>query len=231
MSKRNPNNNKWVTKKYTRFFSTNDDLYEMWVLIALIDIPPFTCISTYEGDVITDTEYTANVKEIIKNTGGAKSGTEYGIENKTLVGIDGKALVIFPTDCKTGEISDLYKNALALYANEPSDYRVKRGGKLFTPTANSVLVANYDTNCVDLVASSGIKAGSQVLLYYGEAYKRRGYKANCPVPDFWVYQSRSNLVKMPTKLHESIAPVILKRNKKDPITFTWEKDNWVERSS
>jgi hypothetical protein len=229
MVKSNDNDNdKWAAKKYIRFFSTSNVLYEMWVLTAKINIPKFTRIGTFEGNVITETEYTKNVNEIIKNTRGDKLGTEYGIENKTVFDLNGKPLVIFPTDCKTGEISDLYKNVSALYANEPSNYRMTKSGELLKPTANSVMVSNYDTKRVDLVSSSKIKAGSQVLLYYGETYTRHRYKENCTVPEFWVYQSRGNLVKMPTNLDESIKPIILKRNKKHAITFTWEEDNWVQ---
>jgi hypothetical protein len=220
--------NKWVYTKRIRFFDKRDVLHRMLTLMARIFIPQFTRIDSYDGELVTETEYEKKVRGIKKNTNGKVSGTEYGVENKTLLDVDDKHLLIFPTNCKTGKIEERYKNTPSLYANEPSTVFTTIGGQPVRNVANSMMVANFDTRRMDLLAITDIIAGSEVLLHYGKLYKRKGYRTNCRAPNFWLYTYKGNLVKMPNNICKSMKPVVLEEGKEYNLTFTWKKNNWVE---
>jgi hypothetical protein len=222
--------NKWVGFKESTFYDENGAACTTRILSSILRIPMLTRIDTFKGEVITMTEYTTKVMEINTNTNGAKLGTEYGIELKTKKGVDKKHLVIFPTDCKTGEIAEAYTNTPSLYANEPSKKRNTPGGPLFDTVANSVIVANYDTDEMELVALENIEVGSEVLVYYGKIYTRKGYKTNCRSPAFWMYRHLDNLVQMPIKQCKTDKPVVVQCGKEHMLTFSWVKNKkeWMQ---
>jgi hypothetical protein len=222
--------NKWVSAKESTFYDENDAACTMKILNATIRIPQFTRIDTFKGEVITMTEYTTKVEEIKTNTNGEKLGTEYGIELKTQIGVDKKHLVIFPTQSRTGEIARKYVNTPCLYANEPSKKRNTQGGTLFDTVANSILLANYDTNEMDLLALVNIEAGSEVIVYYGELYKRKKYKTIDCAPSFWMYQHLDNLVQVPMETCKTDMPVVVQQGTTYKLTFSWDKkkNNWMQ---
>ncbi len=216
----------WAKVKTDEFFTKNGQFVKMKGLFAAVNIPKFTIIGNYNGDLITEYEYSEMAAEINKNT--TMTGTEYGIEHVILKDPQNRPLIIFPVDVQTGKRADKYKNVIALYANEPTTYRKTKHGRLLEMTENAFLVVNYDTTSMSLMSNRKINKGDRISWCYGSVYDRRGYKPNCPKPTSWVYMFRGNIVQMPKVISSKNKPRVLKRNKQSPVTFKWDTDNWLE---
>ena len=205
---------------------------DMNKLIASRHIPAFTQISHFKGKIKSLDSQVNIEKSIRRHSNGMFKGSEYIIENQTMLDEDGDPTIIVPiymSGKHAGKINPIYMTH-ALFANEPSLHE----------DVNAVLAPNYDKNTVTLLSVVDIPENQEILTCYGSNYDRtflqdgiiKTYETNSIHSEFyednWFYIFASAVVKMPRNPEKDKGPIIVHESKTHHITHTWQDTEWHE---
>lgn len=205
-------------------------------VIALQNIPAFTLISHYAG-VQKNLDQQAKIQaRIVKASKGKFLGSEYILENQTVLDTDGDPTIIVPvfmSGPRAGQPKPEYATT-ALFVNEPTaDTKQKM---------NSVLAPNYDNSSLTLLTLREIKKGEEILVCYGILFVRQyqddkgrwqKYVTDCfedqQFTEFFFYIYLGNVIRM-YRLPDYKHPPMIMRSVPGhrKVKYRWENNEWIE---
>lgn len=198
-------------------------------LYATTFIPKFYDLGSYQGQLLTQDQYTHVVEAITSSQKERKdntTGSEYAVEHFFKRDSQGRSKIIFPVCHITGKILPKFEECDVLYANEPS-------GRSFP---NSVLVRNYDTRQMHLFTTVDIMKGQEITWCYSYKNSEVSYARDTYSPSnkclkespFYYYFYNGCLVKFPRESIYEHKPRIVFG--KPSLEFKWDNvaQEWWE---
>ena len=204
----------------------------MYTLLANVYIPAFTQISDYIGKTESLDRQARIQKSIVTHSNGKFHGTEYIIENLTILDEDDDPTIIVPvfiSGKKAGQIKPKYKTN-ALFANEPNNNEV----------VNAVMAQNYDKKTVTLLSVKDIEQNEEILICYGNTFDRsfrhdnevKVYTTICMnsniYNEYWFYIYLGAIIQIPHRVSQYDIPYVVRKSEIYHITYVWEKKQWEE---
>lgn len=205
-------------------------------VIASQNIPPFTLVSHYTGAQKNLDQQARIQAGIAKASKGKFLGSEYILENQTVLDPDGDPTILVPVFMSgpcAGQPKPQYSTS-ALFVNEPTAGTKQK--------MNAVLAPNYDNSSLTLLTIRDIKKGDELLVCYGTLFVRKykddkgqwqEYKTNCSEDEqfkpIFYYIYLANVVRMYREADHKHPPKIMRKMPGSrKLHFQWKNKEWVE---